>query len=98
MSVQHLQDELVQDVLTTAGTLRDLCGAKQEATSGSNELFREIDGQTTTKKAANAEIEILEARLRIKLLRMQDDSRMVFFSVVRTRFEQFKQVILVQNV
>lgn len=53
VSVQHLQDELVQDVLTTAGTLRDLCGAKkkqkkQEATSGSNELFREIDSQTTT--------------------------------------------------
>ncbi|TNN89266.1 hypothetical protein EYF80_000554 [Liparis tanakae] len=26
VSVQHLQDELVQDVLTTAGAVRDLCG------------------------------------------------------------------------
>lgn len=30
VSVQHLQDELVQDVLTTAGTLRDLCGAQEQ--------------------------------------------------------------------
>lgn len=28
VSVQHLQDELVQDVLTTARALRDLCGTK----------------------------------------------------------------------
>lgn len=29
VSVQHLQDELVQDVLTTACTLRDLCEGKR---------------------------------------------------------------------
>lgn len=78
MSVQHLQDELVQDVLTTAGTLRDLCGAKQEATNGSNELFREIDSETT-KKAANTKMREWEARLRTKMLRFKEDSRTVFF-------------------
>lgn len=30
VSVQHLQDELVQDVLTAAGTLGDLCGDEQK--------------------------------------------------------------------
>lgn len=79
MSVQHLQDELVQDVLTTAGTLRDLCGAKQEATSGSNELFREIDGETTKKKAANTKTREWEARLRTKMLRFKEISSTVFF-------------------
>lgn len=33
VSVQHLQDELVQDVLTTAGTLRDLCRGDESTRS-----------------------------------------------------------------
>lgn len=39
-----------------------------------------------------------EARLRTKMLRFKENSSTVFFSVVRTRFEQFKQIIFAQNV
>lgn len=42
VSVQHLQDELVQDVLTTACTLRDLCDGDKSRPAELTEKQREI--------------------------------------------------------
>lgn len=41
VSVQHLQDELVQDVLTTACTLRDLCDGNKSSDTQLTEKQRE---------------------------------------------------------
>lgn len=41
VSVQHLQDELVQDVLTTACTLRDLCDGNKSGPTKLTEKQRE---------------------------------------------------------
>lgn len=42
VSVQHLQDELVQDVLTAACALRDLCQEKPEQDGGHGDARKQM--------------------------------------------------------